>query len=173
MLCKILFAALLAQTYAITPRRRALERVDVPTMFPAALKRLAVVGVGTAYPVAATMVAASTGDTVAEDKWLTYWSCFSIVTLVMTLVERTAGAPLGLYTASLASTLYLMLPMFNGADVIFRNVLVPIAGQREALLLKDAKTLAKNMVKQLPASRHGEAGEAIAEAFLVEAKMQK
>ncbi len=35
------------------------------TMFPAALKRLAVVGVGTAYPVAATMVAASTGDTVA------------------------------------------------------------------------------------------------------------
>ena len=49
------------------------------TMFPAALKRLAVVGVGTAYPVAATMVAASTWDTVAEDKWLTYWSCFSLV----------------------------------------------------------------------------------------------
>ena len=97
----------------------------------------------------------------------------SQVTLVMTLVERTAGSPLGLYTASLATTLYLMLPMFNGADVVFRNVLVPIAGQREALLLKDAKKLAKNMIKQLPASRHGEAGEAIAEAFLVEAKMQK
>ena len=48
-----------------------------------------------------------------------------------------------------------------------------MAGQREALLLKDAKMLAKTMVKQLPASRHGEAGEAIAEAFLVEAKMQK
>ena len=48
-------------------------------MFPAALKRLAVVGVGTAFPVAATMVAASTGDTIAEDKWLTYWSCFSLV----------------------------------------------------------------------------------------------
>ncbi len=119
------------------------------------------------------MVAASTGDTIAEDKWLTYWSCFSVVTLVMTLVERTAGAPLGLYTACLGITLYLMLPMFNGADVVFRNVLVPLAGQREALLLKDAKMLAKNMVKQLPASRHGEAGEAIAEAFLVEAKMQK
>ena len=38
---------------------------------------------------------------------------------------------------------------------------------------QDAKMLAKNMIKQLPASRHGEAGEAIAEAFLVEAKMQK
>ena len=48
-----------------------------------------------------------------------------------------------------------------------------LAGQREALLLKDARMLAKTMVKQLPASRHGEAGEAIAEAFLVEAKMQK
>ena len=96
----------------------------------------------------------------------------SQVTLVMTLVERTAGAPLGLYTACLGTTLYLMLPMFNGADVVFRNVLVPIAGQREALLLKDAKTLAKTMVKQLPASRHGEAGEAVAQAFLDEAKKQ-
>ena len=63
--------------------------------------------------------------------------------------------------------------LFNGADVVFRNVLVPLAGQREALLLKDARSLAKTMCKQLPASRHGEAGEAIAEAFLVEAKMQK
>ena len=89
------------------------------------------------------------------------------------LLGSSAGAPLGLYTACLGITLYLMLPMFNGADVVFRNVLVPLAGQREALLLKDAKMLAKNMIKQLPASRHGEAGEAIAEAFLVEAKMQK
>ena len=92
----------------------------------------------------------------------------------MTLVERTAGSPLGLYTACLASTLYLMLPMFNGAGRHFPGVLVPIAGQREALLLKDAKMLAKTMVKQLPASRHGEAGEGDAgQAFLVEAKMQK
>ena len=50
--------------------------------------------------------------------------------------------------------------------------LVPIAGQREALLLKDAKMLAKTMCKQLPASRHGEAGEAVAQAFLDEAKKQ-
>ena len=59
-----------------------------------------------------------------------------------------------------------------GADVVFRNVLVPLAGQREALLLKDAKNLAKTMCKQLPASRHGEAGEAVAQAFLDEAKKQ-
>ena len=55
---------------------------------------------------------------------------------------------------------------------VFRNVLVPLAGQREALLLKDAKMLARTMVKQLPASRHGEAGEAVAQAFLDEAKKQ-
>ena len=67
----------------------------------------------------------------------------------------------------------MVAPARYGADVVFRNVLVPLAGQREALLLNDAKMLARNMVKQLPASRHGEAGEAIAEAFLVEAKMQK
>ena len=92
MLTKILFAALLApSSLAITPRRRALRRVDVPKA---------------------------------------------------------------------------------RADVIFRNVLVPLAGQREALLLKDAQMLARNMVKQLPASRHGEAGEAVAQAFLDEAKKQ-
>ena len=49
---------------------------------------------------------------------------------------------------------------------------MPLAGQREALLLKDAKMLAKTMCKQLPASRHGEAGEAVAQAFLDEAKKQ-
>ena len=141
-------------------------------MLPATLKRFAVVVAGTAYPVAATMVAASTGNNAAEDKWLTYWSCFSLVTLVMTLVERVAGAPLGLYTACLGTTLYLMLPLFNGADAVFRHVLVPIAGQREALLLKDAKTLAKTMIRQLPASRHGVAGEAVSRAFLEEVKMQ-
>jgi len=30
MLTKILFAALLAQAFAITPRRRSMKRVDVP-----------------------------------------------------------------------------------------------------------------------------------------------
>ena len=72
MLCKILFTALLA-----SPTRPPCRRAQNASTFQKCFllrKRLAVVGVGTAYPVAATMVAASTGDNVAEDKWLTYWS---------------------------------------------------------------------------------------------------
>ena len=61
-----------------------------------------------------------------------------------------------------------MLPIFDGSTAVFRNVLVPIFRQREALLLKDAKKLAKDMIRQLPANRHMEAGKAAAEAFMEE-----
>ena len=40
---------------------------------------------------------------------------------------------------------------------------------REALLLKDSRKLARDMVKQLPKDRLGEAGQAAAQAFLDEA----
>ena len=42
-------------------------------------------------------------------------------------------------------------------------------GMREALLLKDSRKLARDMVKQLPKDRLGEAGQAAAQAFLDEA----
>ena len=134
---------------------------------PTALKRFAVITTGTAYPIIATILAIATeNDRVADDKWLTYWSCFSLLYLGMISVERFVGKVPGLYTLCLAVTLYLMLPIFEGSDAVFRSILVPLFRQREALLLKDAKKLAKDMVKQLPAHRHSEAGKAAAEAFL-------
>ena len=86
----------------------------------------------------------------------------------MISAERFVGKVPGLYTVCLAVTLYLMLPIFEGSDAVFRQILVPLFRQREALLLKDAKVLAKNMVRQLPAGRHEEAGRAAAAAFLEE-----
>lgn len=145
---------------------------------PTAVKRFAVIACGTAYPVAATIVATATTDNdngdsnlVTHDKWLTYWSCFALLSLTMTLLERSTAnrTPPGLYTFCLAVTLYLMLPIFEGSDAIFRNVLVPLFRQRESLLIKDARRLAREMVRQLPVGRHGVAGEAAAKAFLEEA----
>ena len=62
-----------------------------------------------------------------------------------------------------------MLPIFEGSEAVFRSILVPMLGMREALLLKDSRKLARDMVKQLPKDRLGAAGEAAAQAFLDEA----
>mmetsp|Transcript_14343 Transcript_14343/g.30558 ORF Transcript_14343/g.30558 Transcript_14343/m.30558 type:complete len:195 (-) Transcript_14343:284-868(-) len=136
---------------------------------PAMLKRFAVIATGSAYPVAATIVTIATeDDDNACDKWLTYWSCFSLLYLGMISAERLVGRVPGLYTLCLAVTFYLMLPIFDGSNAVFREILVPLFRQREALLLKDARKLAKNMVRQLPADRYSEAGNAAAAAFLEE-----
>jgi hypothetical protein len=133
---------------------------------PTVLKRFAVIVTGTAFPILATVVAVSTkrvdgGDT----RWLTYWASFSCLYLIMHSVEIFVGCVPGLYTASLAVTLYLMLPIFNGSEAVYRKILVPLFRQREALLLKDAKRLAREVLKQLPAHRHEEVRKAAAAAF--------
>ena len=57
-----------------------------------------------------------------------------------------------------------MLPMFNGADVIFRNVPCRSRGSARRSLLKDAKTLAKTWSSNAGVeTRRG--GEAIAQAL--------
>jgi len=136
---------------------------------PTVLKRFAVIATGSAYPVVASIVTVATeNDGISDDKWLTYWSCFSLLHLGMIATERFVGKIPGLYTLCLAVTLYLMLPIFDGSNAVFREILVPLFRQREALLLKDAKKLAKNMIRQLPIDRHLEAGKAAAAAFLEE-----
>ena len=137
---------------------------------PTVVKRFAVIATGSAYPVAASIIAVATDDNdgMTNDKWLTYWSCFSILHLAMISTERYVGKVPGLYILCLSATLYLMLPIFDGSTAVFRDILVPIFRQREALILKDAKKLAKNMVQQLPADRHLEVSKAAAAAFMEE-----
>lgn len=132
---------------------------------PTALKRFAVIVTGTAFPILATVVTVSTKVEEGDTRWLTYWASFSCLYLIMYAVEKFAGYLPGLYTASLAMTLYLMLPIFNGSEEVYRKILVPLFRQREALLLKDARMLARDMLKQLPKDRHEEVKKAAVAAF--------
>ena len=47
------------------------------------------------------------------------------------------------------SSVTLMLPVFNGADSIFRGILVPVFGLKAQLLRRDARVLAEETTKGL------------------------
>jgi receptor expression-enhancing protein 5/6 len=103
-------------------------------------RRFLVVGLGTVYPLAASTVALTTASGLHKDKefWLTYWVCYSLLFVMMDYAENFIGRITGFYSVCAAATLYLFLPMFRGADVVFRKVLVPLSGQHENMLLHDA-----------------------------------
>jgi hypothetical protein len=72
----------------------------------------------------------------------------------------------GLYITTLAATLYLMLPMFDGSMKVFRKVLVPLLGQQELLLIRDAQALAGEIFKKVPVDRLDYARQRAAYAFV-------
>lgn len=133
---------------------------------PGGLKRFVVVATGTLFPLMASTVCVATEDEVEETFWLTYWSCFGILFLIMDWAEELLGVIPGFYSLCLVATVYLMLPLFRGADVVFRKVLVPLAGQRDQLLLRDAHVLHKEMVRQVPAERIDSVRAATIAAFM-------
>lgn len=133
---------------------------------PVTVKRYAVMAAGSIFPIASTIMAlASTKDN-TEMRWLTYWPCFSLLFLVMIGVEKFVGSFKGLYVMCLAATMYLMLPMFDGSMLVFRKILVPLLGQYELLLLRDADSLAAELFKRVPADRQEQARASAAKAFL-------
>lgn len=133
---------------------------------PITVKRYAVMIAGSVYPVAATIVAlASTADN-TEMRWLTYWPCFSLLFLIMIGVEKFVGSFKGLYVMMLAATLYLMLPMVDGSMKVFRNVLVPLLGQQELLIIRDAQALAGELLQKIPVDRQEHARQQAASAFV-------
>lgn len=118
---------------------------------PEDARRFAVVAVGTVYPLAASTVAITTRTESDDDTfWLTYWSCFSVLFLAMDYLENFVGGIPGFYSLCLAAAVYLFLPMFNGAEVVFRRVLVPLTGQYENMLIRDAYLVRKGMEKSIP-----------------------
>ena len=58
-----------------------------------------------------------------------------------------------------------MLPMFRGADKVFRNILVPLAGLKEMLMLRDAYQIKKQMLKDLDPERAKLVGKSISYLF--------
>lgn len=134
--------------------------------FPEEAKRFAVVAVGTIYPLAASTVAITTRTDTSDDTfWLTYWSCFNLLFLAMDYLENFVGGIPGFYSVCLAATVYLFLPIFDGANVVFRRFLVPLTGQYESMLLHDAYLVRKCMEKTIPASNQDRVFQNAAKVF--------
>jgi len=134
--------------------------------FPEEARRFAVIALGTIYPLAASTVAITTrANTSDVTFWLTYWCCFSLLFLAMDYLENLMGGIPGFYSLCLVFTVYLFLPMFDGASVVFRRLLVPLTGQYENMLLHDAYLVRKNMEKTIPAANHARVFQKAADVF--------
>lgn len=138
--------------------------------FPEEARRFLVVAVGTAYPMVASIMAATTSDDDgledADTFWLTYWACFNILFLAMDYLENFVGEIRGFYSICLASTIYLFLPLFRGADVVFRRILVPLTGHQKELMLHDAWKVRVSIEKAISdAAMKGEVLAKVADMF--------
>jgi len=120
---------------------------------PEEARRFVVVALGTVYPIAASVAAIASKEdehSHAISHWLTYWATFSLLFIAMDYAENFIGHIRGFYSLNALATLYLFLPMFNGADAVFRNVLVPLTGQYENMLMNDAFQVRRGMEKAIP-----------------------
>lgn len=137
-------------------------------ILPKDLKRFVTIAVGTVYPLLASVTAVSTPEKTDDTFWLTYWTCYGLLFLFMDWTEAWMGRIWGFYTVVLFGTVYLMLPMFQGSEKIFRNILVPLAGLKESLLMRDAVLLKKDLMANLPEERQKQLRMLIADSFNIE-----
>eukprot|EP00804_Cyclotella_cryptica_P011406 CCRYP_016044-RA/>CCRYP_016044-RA protein AED:0.39 eAED:0.39 QI:574/1/1/1/1/0.75/4/463/313 len=132
---------------------------------PAGFKRVVAIAIGTVYPFVCSVTAAATEDIEDDTYWLTYWAVYGCLFLFMDLSETLMGRIPGFYTLVILTTIYLMLPMFRGADKVFRKVLVPLAGLQELLILRDSIQIKKQMLKDLDPERAKLVSKSIAKFF--------
>jgi len=146
-------------------------------LLPEDARRFLVVAAGTVYPIAASIVAAATNDEAdyhdSDTFWLTYWVCFNLLFVCMDYLENFVGEITGFYSLCLVATLYLFLPMFQGADVVFRRVLVPLTGHQKELMLNDAYKVRLNMEKSIPESVRAEVLARASDFFSQDLKKKK
>lgn len=138
---------------------------------PPGVKRAVWLILGTAYPLASSMVSVTTPGGEDDTYWLTYWSCFGTLYIIVGFVEDFLGFFPGFYTVMIALTIYLMLPLFRGADEVFRNILVPIAGLHELLVRRDAEVLKKQALADVPHERRAHVLKEISASYLEHAKL--
>ena len=132
---------------------------------PAGLKRFISITIGTVYPFVCSVTAAASDEIEDDTYWLTYWSVYGCLFLLMDLTESFLGRVPGFYTLVIFTTVYLMLPMFRGADKVFRKILVPLAGLQELLILRDSILIKKQMLKDLDPERAKIVRKSIAKFF--------
>jgi hypothetical protein len=85
--------------------------------------------------------------------------------VAMDYLENFVGTIRGFYSLCAVATLYLWLPMFRGADIIFRRVLVPLSGQYEALVLYDTYMLRLDLENSIPEAHRERVLAKAAEVF--------
>lgn len=117
------------------------------------------------YPFICSVTAVATDEIEDDTYWLTYWAVYGCLFLLMDLFETWLGRIPGFYTLMIFTTVYLMLPMFRGADKVFRKILVPLAGLQELLLLRDSIQIKKQMLKDLDPERARLVSKSIAKFF--------
>jgi len=132
---------------------------------PDPVKSILTISVGIVYPWICSVVAAHTDEVEDDTYWLTYWSCYGLLFLAMQFIEQYSGSILGFYYVILAATIYLMLPMFQGSEKVFRYVLVPLFGQHEMLILRDAKAIEKQLLRTISKKRVPSVRKAISDRF--------
>ncbi len=133
--------------------------------FPPSFKRVVWILLGTVYPMFSSIVSVTTVDGGDDTFWLTYWSCFGMLFLVTDFLENWLGFIPGFYTISIAVTVYFMLPIFRGADQVFRNILVPIFGLQEMLLRRDAEVVKQSVLADVAPERRALILKEIAASF--------
>lgn len=69
-----------------------------------------------------------TSNKADDTQWLTYWVVFAFFTVVESLVSVVYWFPF-YFTFKFVFLLWLSLPAFKGADIIFRSFLVPTLGR--------------------------------------------
>jgi len=60
-----------------------------------------------------------------DTQWLTYWVCFAFLSVAESAIDLTYWFPF-YYLFKFALVLWLALPQFGGAQVLFRNALYPL-----------------------------------------------
>jgi len=76
------------------------------------------------YSIEALFTATKTDDT----QWLTYWVVFAFFTVAESLVSVVYWFPF-YYTFKFVFLLWLSLPTFRGAEIVYRSFMVPILGR--------------------------------------------
>jgi len=83
---------------------------------------------GFAIPAYYSLSALFTASTADDTQWLTYWVVFSLFTVIESLVSVVYWFPF-YFTFKFVFLLWLSLPTFKGAELIFRSFLVPTLGR--------------------------------------------
>lgn len=135
---------------------------------PPQFKRLVWVMIGVVFPLGSSIVSIVTPDARDDTFWLTYWSAFGVLFLIVDLMEDFVGFVPGFYSVAIFITVYLMLPMFKGAEKVFRHILVPLAGLNEMIIRKDAMLIRNEVMSSIPEDRKDLFLREIAESFIAD-----